>query len=185
MKDILRMLAVLTFIGIVSGGVLSELSSWAEPKIEANRRAALKKAIFLVHENGKEYKQVEGLDYQLYEVYNENNEKVGYAFPHSGNGYQGEIKVMIGVKENLKEIVGIEILEQVETPGLGTKINEDPFKSQFEGLKATPQVDYVKGKEPSKPNQVQTITGATISSKAVVSIVNKGLEKIRSNKGEL
>lgn len=185
MKNILKMLAVLTMIGIISGGVLSELSSWAEPKIEANRKAALQKAIFLVHDQGKEYKKIENVDFQLYEVYNEKNEKIGYAFPHSGNGYQGMIKIMIGVKNDLKELVGIEILEQVETPGLGTKVTEKPFKSQFEGVDATPQVDYVKGKEPSEPNQIQTITGATISSKAVVTIVNQGLEKIRSIKGEL
>jgi len=86
---------------------------------------------------------------------------------------------MVGLKSNLTEITSIEILEQVETPGLGTKVTEDPFRNQFKGLQITPEVKWIKGAPPTQPNEIQTITGATISSKSVVAIINSGLEKAR------
>ncbi|MDH7605970.1 MAG: FMN-binding protein, partial [Melioribacter sp.] len=66
--------------------------------------------------------------------------------------------------------------------GLGTKITEEPFKNQFKGLQTFPQINWIKGKTPEEPNEIQTITGATISSKSVVAIVNNGIQKARSLK---
>ena len=87
---------------------------------------------------------------------------------------------MVGLNNELNEISGLQILEQVETPGLGTKVTEEPYLKQFVNLSTSPQVDWVKGVPPSKPNEIQTITGATISSKSVVNILNDGLKKLRS-----
>jgi len=56
------------------------------------------------------------------------------------------------------------------------------LKKQFTGLDAVPKVEWVKGKAPNKSNEIQTITGATISSKAVVAIINSALEKARGLK---
>jgi Na+-translocating ferredoxin:NAD+ oxidoreductase subunit G len=87
--------------------------------------------------------------------------------------------MIAGLSEDLEKIIAIEILDQIETPGLGTKIVEEPFTTQFIQLETNPNVAWVKGVEPSKPNEIQTITGATISSKAVVSIINDGLTKLK------
>ena len=104
---------------------------------------------------------------------------------YSGNGFQGKIKLMIGLTEDLNKTTSIEVLEQSETPGLGTKILEPPYKDQYNGLVTTPAIKLVKGVEPSNPYEVQSITGATISSRAVVTIVNGGIAKLRAveNKG--
>jgi len=116
-------------------------------------------------------------------VFDDAKQPIGYSLPWEGNGFQGKIGIMIGLSIDLSTITSIEILEQVETPGLGTKVTEDPFRKQFSGLKAEPQVDWVKGAPPTKPNEIQTITGATISSKAIVAIVNDGLSTARAAMG--
>ncbi len=181
MKIILSMLATLSVIGIVSGGGLAMVSSWADPLIAANKKAATEQAIFQVQTAAKDYKKMESVEYELYKVFDESGNAVGYALPWEGNGFQGKIRIMIGLSADASTITAIEILEQVETPGLGTKIAEDPFRGQFEGLPADPQVDWVKGAPPTKENEVQTITGATISSKAIVAIVNDGISQLRSD----
>jgi electron transport complex protein RnfG len=100
---------------------------------------------------------------------------------------------MVGVKSDFSEITGIKILEQIETPGLGTKIIEDPtnkedrfwFPNQFRSLKTEPQIEVIKNVKPSKDNEIQAITGATISSRAVATILNQNIQaakKIYQNK---
>lgn len=182
MKTVIKMLITLTIIGVVSGALLSEVSNWAAPKIEIHRKAATEQAIYLVQPNAKDYQKVETVDFELYKVFDDGKNLIGYALPFEGNGFQGKIRLMVGVKDDLNELAGLEILEQVETPGLGTKVTEEPFTKQFNELKAEPKVAWVKGTPPSKPNEIQAITGATISSRSVVEIINQGLEKLRSAK---
>ena len=168
MKLVIHMLVTLTIIGIVSGALLSEINSWAAPKIEANRKAETERAIFVVQKDATIYEKIENVDFELYEVFDSNKISLGYALPYEGNGFQGKIRLIIGVNKDLKNILGLEVLEQVETPGLGTKVTETPFTDQFKQLLLQPEVAWVKGVEPSNPNEIQAITGATISSRAAV-----------------
>lgn len=184
MKTIVGMLITLSIIGVFSGGGLALLSSWADPLIAANKKADTERAIFQVQTEAKNYKKIESVAYELYQVFDESNNPLGYALPWEGNGFQGKIRMMIGVTSDLMTIKAIEVIDQVETPGLGTKIVEDPFRSQFTGLNADPQVDWVKGVPPTKDNEIQTITGATISAKAIVAILNDGLANLRKDMKE-
>lgn len=180
MNTVVKMLLTLTLVGVLSGGLLSQINNWAAPKIKVNRQKETERAIFLVQPDAKDYKKID-VDFELYQVFNASGESIGYSLPFEGNGFQGNIRLMVGVKPDLETLVGLEILEQVETPGLGTKVTEKFFTQQFEGLVAKPQVDWVKGAEPSNPNEIQAITGATISSKSVVGIVNAGLKKLQES----
>lgn len=179
MKLVIHMLATLTIIGIISGAVLSELNGWAAPKIEANRKAETERAIFVVQSEATKYNKVDNVDFELYEVFDDNDSSLGFALPYEGNGFQGKIRVIVGVDSKLSHLIGMEVLEQVETPGLGTKVTETPFTDQFKDLKVTPEISWVKGIEPKNPNEIQAITGATISSKAIVRIINEGIHKLR------
>ena len=85
---------------------------------------------------------------------------------------------MAVVDEGVSELLGIEVIESSETPGLGAKINEDSFKGQFRGLGILAPIQYTKGDVVAK-NQIKAITGATISSKAVVNIINKRIDELR------
>lgn len=180
MKEITHILATLTLIGIIAGGSLSLVSNWASPKILINQKAETERAIFLVHLDGKRYEPMKDAGFEVYKVFDKADKSVGYSLVYSGNGFQGKIKIMIGLTEDLNKITSIEILEQSETPGLGTKILEPPYKDQFNGLIPNPSIKLVKGIEPSNPNEVQAITGATISARAVVTIVNEGINKLKS-----
>ena len=180
MKLVIHMLATLTLVGIISGAVLSEINNWAAPKIEANRKAETERAIFVVQSDATDYKKVEGIEFELYEVFDENENLIGYALPYEGNGFQGNIRLIVGINKELSNLLGLEVLEQVETPGLGTKVTEEPFTSQFINLNVNPEITSVKGVEPENPNEIQAITGATISSKAIVRIINEGVKKLRS-----
>lgn len=194
MKKIIQMLVVLTVIGVISGGVLSQIFSWAEPQIIEHQKEEIKKAIFEV-QTGSEFKQIENdalalKKIQLYEVYDEAGTMTGYAAVLEGNGFQGKIRLMVGITSDLTELTGMQVLEQVETPGLGTKIVTDPsnkenpswFPDQFKGR--TPELTYVKNQKPSSSTEIQAITAATISSEAVVTIVNTGIAEIRNEIGK-
>jgi electron transport complex protein RnfG len=68
-------------------------------------------------------------------------------------------------------------LESKETPGLGDKIIKDAaFLSNFEALAIQPKIIAVKNGEKTEPHQVEAITGATISSKAIVRLLHNGLD---------
>ncbi len=179
MNKVVQMLLVLTSIGILAGGLLAIVNEWAEPLIAANQKAATEAAIFRVQPEGTNYEAIQNAGFEVYRIKNENNEELGFAIVYSGNGFQGKIKLICGLSEDLEKITALEILDQVETPGLGTKVTETPFTDQFKQLQTTPGVNWVKNVEPEKPNEIQAITGATISSKAVVAIINGGIEQMK------
>ena len=171
------MIIVLTVIGLVSGGILAVVYNWALPKIELNLIRETDAAIFKVLPETKSYKKIAKDDLTYFECFDKKGGRVGTAILCKGNGYQGEIKLMIGVNTDLSKFTGMTILEQVETPGLGAKIAEKKFENQFKELATKPPIEYVKAKAPEKPNEIQAITGATISSRAVVNIINKTVKQ--------
>lgn len=187
MNKVTQMIIVLTGIGIISGGLLATVNNWADPLIAANKKAETEAAIFRVQSEGKSYKPLNNLGFEVYVVKNEQSEDVGYAVVYEGNGFQGKIRIICGLTKDLRKITAIEILEQVETPGLGTKVTEPFFTNQFKQLITEPKIQWVKGVMPDNPNEIQAITGATISSKAVVSILNNAIEQMRKlhDSGEL
>lgn len=97
-------------------------------------------------------------------------EIIGYIFTvTSKEGYGGEITLAVGV--DMKGVfTGYEILAIDETPGLGMKASEEEFKSQFEGKDAA-GIDWTKTGA-SKDNEIDAISGATITTKAITKAVN-------------
>lgn len=183
MKSAVHIILTLTLIGLASGGVLALVSAWAAPQIAENKRLATERAIYYVQPQAARYELVEENQFIVYHVFAADGAPLGYALLHSGSGFQGPITVVVGLTEDHQTITGIEILDQAETPGLGTVIKEDRFKGQFRGLQAVPQVTWVKGTRPDHPNQVEVVTGATISTRAVVDIVNESLAELKRLEG--
>ncbi len=184
-----KMIVVLTVLTMVAGGVLSYWDGITRPRIEAYRLEQLKQAIAEVLPAHESYDEVKAGGMILYIGKNSNiPEPVGVAFEAIGNGFQGKISIMVGISLDFKKINAIKILEQLETPGLGTKIVEDPsnkedrfwFPNQFKNLTTEPQINVVKNIKPGKPNEIQAITGATISSAAIATILNNEIQKAKS-----
>lgn len=177
MNKFAKMIIVLTVIGLISGGVLSVVYKWAQPKIILNQIRETDQAIYKVLPETKNYKKVVKGELTYYECFDNTGAKVGTAIICKGNGYQGVIKMLVGVNVDFTKFTGMTILEQVETPGLGAKIGDKQFMDQFKNLATKPPIEYIKDKAPEKPNEIQVITGATISSRAVVNIINKTVEQ--------
>jgi electron transport complex protein RnfG len=93
-------------------------------------------------------------------------------------GFQEELSLMIGLDPATGVLTGIKVLEQKETPGLGDKIETDSaFGNQFPGALTPLRRDKVRAG--GDPSEVQIITGATISSRAVIRIVNNAVARWR------
>ena len=180
MNQSVKMVVVLSVMGILAGAILAGFYHSVHGRILANQLEEEKKAIFAVLEEAKTYDTLEktittakGPEVvKIFRGKDESGNLVGYAFVVKGPGFQGTITMMAGLNSDKSRMAGIRVLDQVETPGLGNKIVEDKFTGQWRGLSIEPKVEYVKNKKPEKPNQIQAITGATISSRAVVNAVN-------------
>lgn len=184
MNTVTKMILTLCIIGVVSGGALNSIWNWADPLIKENARIATEKAIFEVQPSGKTYKRVETEVAEVYKVFENDTTAVGLAVVCIGNGFQNKIKMMFGVDNRFTKITALTILDQQETPGLGDEIKKSHFTSKFEGINVSNNLAVLKGLDGNKAEgKVQAITGATISSKAVVSIINGTLDKLRQAEG--
>lgn len=111
-----------------------------------------------------------------YVGYDASGKSLGAAVTAQEPGFQEEVLLMIGFEPSNGRLIGFKVLDEKETPGLGDKIERDKsFVSQFPGRIAP--LKGVKKASAGNPGDVQTITGATISSRAVIRIINHAVEK--------
>ncbi|NOZ64211.1 MAG: RnfABCDGE type electron transport complex subunit G [Caldiserica bacterium] len=164
-----KMILTLLVVGAFSGGSLSFVYNKMLPKIEANLKKEIENSLLLLVPAAS-YKETSFQGKRVFVCRDKAGEVVGYAIIGKGGGFQGEISLLIALDKEGKKILGIDILESQETPGLGAKIDEPFFKKQFKEREAE-KLEVIKGKA-EKENDIEAITGATISSRAVVSIVN-------------
>lgn len=101
-------------------------------------------------------------------------EEIGYVFKVTTKGFHGGVDLVVAVS-NEDKVTGIKVLAHSETPGLGARIEEEGFRGAFTGLNTASAVNVVK-MAPSKDNEVQGISGASVSSKAVGAGVNDVLK---------
>ncbi len=96
----------------------------------------------------------------------------GWVVKTAGQGYADRIEVLIGFDPGVTAITGLFILEQKETPGLGAKIALPSWRCQFVGKKTATRLTVVKGGG-AEAGGIDAVSGATISSRSVVRIVNR------------
>jgi electron transport complex protein RnfG len=107
------------------------------------------------------------------------NEKVGYSIKVTPKGFGGLIDMMVGISTEGK-IGGIKILAHSETPGLGANSTNINFYGQYKDKGIDSKLEVIKSGSPKK-NEIQAITGATTTSKAVTSGVNDAIDFYTSN----
>lgn len=177
MKNNIKMILTLGLISALSGFLLASVYKICEVKIEENRNKEIETAIFNVLPDACKYEKKEINNTIIYIGKSKTDEKLGYSWLIKGNGFQGAIVMVIGISSNLEKIVGIQILEQVETPGLGAKIAENWFQDQFKNL-SIPNLVLEKNVTPEQTEKIAAITGATISSQSVVTLIKQSLSEI-------
>lgn len=184
-SEVVRLVATLTIAGLFSGLSIVVAYRATLPRIQANQRAALERAVFEVLPgttrlerltwDGTTLKSASAGESSesIFAGFDAAGRLVGYAVPGSGAGFQDTIKLIFGVDPTASKMLGMTVLESRETPGLGDKIYKDPsFAREFRDLVLDPTIELIKG-HGEGANQVDAITGATISSRAVVKILNQ------------
>ena len=182
------MITALALVGIISGAVLVLVYVYSKPKIKENLNAETGRAIQKIFPNADMAavrEKAPEVEKSVLPITDNSKKVIGYAFMAEGNGYQGTIKLLVGVNGDFSKLIGIEVLESSETPGLGAEITGDPFKDQFKGLSLSQPIEYVKNQKPETDHQIEAITGATISSRAVVNIINGRVEEARKEAKKL
>lgn len=106
-----------------------------------------------------------------------NGKYAGSVITVISKGYGGDMLVTVGVDDKGK-LMGVKIGTNNETPGLGTKAKEDPFMSQFD-ITPKDKLTVVKAKK-TKAEEVEAISGATITSRAVTNAVQKAVETAKT-----
>lgn len=188
MKDIAKLGLILLLVTALAGAALSVVNNITKPRIEEQKRLATELALTTAlpaAANGviEPIKQADTIQYYIGYRDSLKKELAGYAFLTKENGYSSEIETMVGV-DTTGKIVGIKILHQLETPGLGTKIEEirhgenySYFQAQFiDRVAEQLAVDKDGG-------EIVSITGATISSRAVTNSIKKGIRKLEQEIG--
>jgi len=105
---------------------------------------------------------------------------IGWGFHLKGSGFSDKIEIIVAVNPRITRLLGFEVLEQKETPGLGDNIKKEYFRKQFEGLSINTKIGFIKNRMPEKgSNKIQALSAATYSTRYLLDIINNNMENIR------
>jgi Na+-translocating ferredoxin:NAD+ oxidoreductase subunit G len=189
-----RLIMTLGVAGALAGLLIVSVHQWTQPRILAHQARAIAAAIDEVLQGPARTETLflwdgaltaappAGVDtVQLDRVwagYDEGGSRIGFAIIGAEAGFQDVIRLMFGYDPGTRRVMGMRILESKETPGLGDKIFKDTV---FVGAFRTAQMPLVPtkpGTGTGDPREVDTITGATISARTVINIINNRVERI-------
>lgn len=169
MREMIKMVVVLTILSTFSGGLLAAIRSGTKEKIEYQQLKFVKGPAIREILKGSSndpivdrFKIKDG-DIERSFFVGILDGKANVAFESSGKGFSGDIGLMVGINVKDDQIIGIGVTTHSETPGVGSKAKTDPdFGAQFKGLS-------IKELFKVKPDggQIDAISGATISSRGV------------------
>ncbi|MBU4346817.1 MAG: FMN-binding protein [Candidatus Omnitrophica bacterium] len=169
MREIIRYGLILGLVCFLAGGLLAVVNGITAPKIQLQKEKEEDFALRQVIYGAVMFKEkLENGRLNYYVAYDSANRLKGFVVKSQGRGYSSDIEVLTGLDLNL-EITDIKILYQNETPGLGNRISEPGFCGQF------------RGKNLGSLHQIQAITGASISSEAVINSIKDRVSALKPN----
>jgi len=192
----LRLVATLAVAGALAGLLIVLVNLHTKPIIDEYRAEQLRLAVYEVLPGVSNYRTLYRIDdtlaaevpagakasdfRQAYIGYDDSGEMVGVAVSRGESGFADVVLVIFGFEPDTGILLGKKVLESKETPGLGDKIFKDQkFVQQFFDRPQTPLKAIKAGTGKGLPGEIDAITGATISSKVVVSIINNGVAEWR------
>lgn len=187
MKQFIQLTGILVIVALAAGLLLAGVNRLTRKPIEYTKKRiqleAIKKVLPICDNDPAQDKIVikhNKKDFIFYRA-TKDGKYVGTAFQASSQkGYAGKINLMVGVNAK-DQIQSIAILGHSETPGLGAKIEEDKFKGQFNEKKLTKTRWSVK----KDGGDIDQITAATISSRAVVDAIKNGIDVYLTNREKI
>jgi Na+-translocating ferredoxin:NAD+ oxidoreductase subunit G len=189
-----KLIGTLTFFGAIAGLLIVVAFEWAQPRILAEKAATLQSAVsevlaapdriqslFLVNGALTETPPAGADTTKLERVfvgYNADGKRIGYAIIGAKPGFADVIELIFGYDPESKQLLGMKVLDNKETPGLGDKIVKDSsFVAEF--AKAVAPLRGVKpGSGKGGKGEIDMITGVTISSRTVITIINNKIAEI-------
>lgn len=181
-NNFLRFGLTLCIICLIAAGLLSSVYSLTKDKIAAQKENEEKLSLNEVLPQAKDFEFIDRGENSFYIGTDAKGKIEGYAFTVEKRGYSSDIVTMVGIDSD-GNIKGIKILSQNETPGLGSKIVEVEqdktiwsvlSKEQQEEAPPKPWFqEQFRGKNIKNLDQIETITGATISSTAVIDSITE------------
>ena len=182
MAKIIRLSLVLLLITAITGIILGAVYTVTLEPIRKVKELEKMEALAATLPGAKEFKTlpVKGDAGIILEI-NEGSAAgavVGYNFTVTPKGYAGPIEMVVGVAKDGR-LMDIKILKHAETPGLGAKATEPLFSGQFKN-KSVPKIAVSKT-PPASTSEIQAISGATLTSRAVAAGVNTALDYWKAN----
>jgi Na+-transporting NADH:ubiquinone oxidoreductase subunit C len=183
MKQYIKMMLFVILLGTIVSGLLVGMDMFTKDRIARNQEALVKSSILDAYNIGYNFNTIFDVfednvtevivDNQTFYIDNETNQ-VSYIF--EGSGVWGPIKAIMTLESDFKTIVGITILEQEETPGLGGVLAEKPYLDTYVGTilaESSPYIIIRHGSGENLDNEVDAITGGTRTSEAFMKMVNE------------
>ena len=172
------------------GLLIAVTSAALSPRIrqnEINKRNRLVSALlpeakdFILLDEQLEIKSLRGKaeNVEIYKAVSDANECVGWSFETVGSGFADKIKLVVALDKNVEKIAGFDVLASAETPGFGDQIKYDFFRDQFKGAPAGELKLVTIGERDEIDSEIVAISGATISSEAVVEIVSSFVTQVK------
>lgn len=165
-ESIFKSTLVLTVCCLLAAAMLASAYVATKDKIEEQAKLAIDERLKEIFPDASNFAEKES-----YYIAQQNGKTIGYLAMSEAVGYSSVIKVIVGMYAN-KSVAGVRILEQAETPGLGSETSKPDFYNRFQGLDSS-SVSLKKNN-----GKVDGITGATISSRAVSEAVKITLQQI-------
>lgn len=172
------------------GLLIAVTSAALSPRIEQNKinkRNRLVGALlpeakdFVPVEGGIEIESIQGKKetVEVFRAVSAAGECVGWSFNAIGPGFADKIELVVAVDKNFEKFAGFDVLASNETPGFGNQIKFDYFRDQFKGAPAEGLKLATSGDNTKIDSEIIAISGATISSEAVVDIISNAINQIK------
>lgn len=181
MRETIKLGLVLFLVASISAIILGVSNMITGPVIAETIEMQNKEARQSVLAEADDFKKVKVEGFEgIVEVFEgiKTDETIGYTIKSKINGFSGPIEILTGI-DCEGNVTGMKVLSNSETPGLGKNAENEEFQTPFIGKNSKDKVEVSKT-EPQKSSEIQALTGATITSKAVANGVNLALEYFES-----
>ena len=178
MSNIIKPAVVLLIFSVVAAGLLGYVNQITAEPIAARELEATQSSMKAVLPNADSFGETievnEGDVSSVTPAFDANKNEIGYAVAITAKGFSAGLKLMYGVDSN-GVITGLSIVDcSNETPGLGANAANESFYSLFTGKTSGVAVDKDGG-------EIESITGATITSRAVANAANTAIDYVKEN----
>ena len=172
-------------LAFLFGGALAGVQQTLGPRIAENQRNETYDVIPTIVPGADKSQTVEltvdasdGRQHRVYEAIGADGLCKGWVIPTRGPGFADEIRLLVGLDREATIITGMYVLDQKETPGLGALIIGKAFCEYFRDVPTNRTLEVVTA-EPTAANQIEALTGATLSSQSVAGIVNSAVKELK------